>query len=162
MSCTNVWQDYAIPLLRTFINDAGTPYVYSDEKLEEVLAHSAFVVNQLGTFNTTYTVSIPCTSITPDPCTDSAFIYLMALKAAVLIICSEAKTLAGQSFRVTDGPSSVDVGGAFNATSQLCDKLTTQFEDALMQNNLGGAMAIGGEAIVSPYTQERLSNHTFY
>lgn len=80
-----MWQDTAIPILRTLLNDAACgEATYSESRLEELcIAAAHFNVQELP-FETTYTVSIPNASITPDPESDVTFINFMVLRAACI------------------------------------------------------------------------------
>jgi hypothetical protein len=157
------WQDYSIPIVRTLISDSVTSTSYSDSRLEETLVHCAFIINQIVDFEYDYTVNIAETSITPDPIanTDNDFIMLMSLKAASIILQSEVKTMAAQSYRITDGPSTIDVTGVYKATKELADQMTEDLKMALLQYQIGNSKA--GQAILGPYTQQIIANgYTFY
>lgn len=80
-----MWQDTAIPIVRTLLNDAscGTT-TYSETRLEELcIAAAHFNVQELP-FSIDYTVSIPNGSISPDPESDVEFINFMVLRAACI------------------------------------------------------------------------------
>lgn len=78
------WQDTAIPILRTLLNDACGTITYTETRLEELsIASAHFNVQELP-FSTDYTVSIPNASISPDPELDVEFINFMVLRAACI------------------------------------------------------------------------------
>jgi hypothetical protein len=79
------WQDTAVPILRTLLNDAGCgEKTYSESRLEELCIASAHFNVQELPFSTDYTISIPDATITPDPESDVEFINFMVLRAACI------------------------------------------------------------------------------
>lgn len=77
------WQDEAIPLLRTILNDAGCGgATFTESRLEDLLLASAHMIIQDIPFSTSYTVSISAGTISPDPASNVEFINFMVLKAA--------------------------------------------------------------------------------
>lgn len=157
------WQDEAIPILRTLIGDFdGTSYATS--RLETILVHAAYYINTRVDFEYDYVVNAAARTISPDPSdnTDKDFINLMTIKAAVLVLGSEVKTAAAQSYRISDGPSSIDTSASFKAKKEFYDKMSQDFEMAVLHYQAGNGKA--GQAILTPYTQEINGNtgYTFY
>lgn len=156
------WQDEATPLLRTLIGDFdGT--LYSASRLETILIHAAHFVNSRVNFDYSYVVTVATRTISPDPTTntDKDFINLMAIKAACLVLASEVKTAAAQSFRISDGPSSIDTSGAYKAKKEFYDKMCQDFDLAIFHYQAGNSKA--GQAVLTPYTQlVSDSGQTFY
>ena len=97
------WQDTAIPILRTLLNDAGCgESSYTETRLEELcIAAAHFNVQELP-FSTSYTVSIPNVTISPDPESDVEFINFMVLRGACIAdqgLFRERALLAGLEAR---------------------------------------------------------------
>lgn len=152
------WQDEMVPLLRAMINDNDSPTVYSDTRLEELIVASAQLVIIEMSFDSTYTITLSTTTISPDPTSprDNAFINLVSIKAAAIVYCSEAKVATKQSFSVTDGPSSVSTSGRMQGALQLCKMWNDNFRLAKVEYLAGNSVA--GQAILSPYTQNILGS----
>lgn len=152
------WQDESIYMLRVLINDIDSSnYTYSDASLTQVLLVSANYVNQSVDFINDYTVSIQNESISPDPTEDPkdpAFINLLVLKSACFILGGEMRTSANNSISVTDGPSTINMGGVFSsikdANKYFCDLYDKARIDHYMASNLG-------QVISTPFTNENLS-----
>lgn len=160
------WQNEMVRILRHLINDLDSSS-YTDDRLEEVLIVAAQLMIHKTNFDNTYTLDVDTLTLTPDPTElstkDDDFINLICMKGACIILTGEVKTLAAQGYRVTDGPSSIDIKGAFDATKQLRDQICQDLEMALVAFQAGNSKA--GQAILSPYTQTNLgtgSDYTFY
>ena len=150
------WQVELTVILRHLINDLGSTPSYTDSRLEEVLAVSAHLVLTDTTFDTEYSIDVDESTISPDPTTsspkDSNFITLVCLKAACLISYGEAKTYAISGMRITDGPSSIDMGSVAQSMmarqKDICDK----YQAARKQYLIGNAKGVA--AVIGPYTNE--------
>ena len=82
------WQNTSLLMLRTMLNDAGCgESKYSNDRLEDLLITSAYLLPIDVNFNTTYTVDVEAYTISPDPISQSDgtdFISFMVLKAACI------------------------------------------------------------------------------
>lgn len=82
------WQNTSLLMLRTMLNDAGCgESKYSNDRLEDLLITSAYLLPIDINFNTTYTIDVEAYTISPDPIsqTDGTdFISFMVLKAACI------------------------------------------------------------------------------
>lgn len=146
------WQSDCIEMVRVLINDMNEPYKFDDCRIERVLiVASAQLVKELD-FPNQYVVSISKQTITPDPTTtnprDDDFLILVSKKTAILITDGEHRTLAMSNMRVVDGPSSIDISGAVDATKKLLDYLLNDFE----KDKIMFAMGNHGYAITTPTT----------
>lgn len=155
------WYNEMSLLLRHLINDLDPDNEsYDDDRLEECLIASAqFLIPQID-FDNAYTINIDEHSITPDPTKagskDDDFIGLTVLKAATIILAGEAKALAGQSYMIKDGPSTIDVRGAYSATKDLLKQMQDDLASAIQQYKCGNAVV--GKAIVSSYTVQQVNS----
>lgn len=94
--------------------------------------------------NTEYTISVSGRSISPTP--DSLFANLVALKSACLLVRSEQTSYSKMDFRVSDGPSTVDLKGAADKLKQVGDSICEQYARALNRYLMG----VGGYGILTP------------
>lgn len=143
-------QGDAVIILRSLINDLGPTYTYDDGRLEQLLVVSAHFVNKEVELEYTYTIDVEAVSITPDPTVDQAFLNLICLKAACLVLGAETKTLAAQSFRIEDGSAVIDVKDAYTATKALYDKFCADYAKAKTDYTAGNLNAV--KAILTPTT----------
>jgi hypothetical protein len=158
------WDSISVPLLRGVLQDMDpSSFKYGEDELEEVLVYAAFFVNNEIDWDTSYVIGIKQFTITPDPSDNTStdgnlFISLMVLKAGIIIVCGEAKIAATQSIKVVDGPSSIDTGGIYKANRELCNQMRDDYEKLKNKIMLGsiGDLNTAGQAILTPYTQERI------
>lgn len=149
------WQDEVIESVRVLIGDMADTPTYSDDRIERVAVIGAQQMINDITFPVTYQVSIGNATITPDPTTaprDEAFIFLLSLKTACLIMSGETRTYAISSMKITDGPSSVDTGAAYTNVKGLAGTICDQYQQAKMLYVMG--TLVPGAAILTPTTQE--------
>jgi hypothetical protein len=152
------WQNEMVRIVRYLVNDL-TAATYSDSRLEETILVAAQLQYASIDFDNTYTIDVDTLTLTPDPTTspkDDWFINIICTKTASIILNSEAKTLAAQAYRIKDGPSSIEVKGAYDAVKEMADDLDEKLEKMIMDYKIGEG--IGGHAIFTPYTQERISD----
>lgn len=147
-----MWEHIIQQLVRPLINDLNEPYTYSEDRLTELVLYAAYLINQELTFDNTYTVSILDLSITPDPSSDEAFVKLTALKAALIVLFNELKTDASNSVRVVDGPSQIELGGAYKAKKELYDLLLRDYNLARTQHQMGNGKAILSAISIDNYS----------
>jgi hypothetical protein len=145
------WKNDVVKIIRALISDLDET-AYQDSRLEEVAITAAYQVYSNISFDYTYTISLSAETISPDPAdnSDDDFIVLTALKAACVILRSEAKTQAASAISMTDGPSSISLKGVYDALKSEADDLCAKFEEAKRQFIMSGG--VGGLAILSPYS----------
>jgi hypothetical protein len=89
ISALEPWAGATINMLRVVIDDNAYQgsYKYTDTRLRQVLVTAAMYVCQEITFDTTYTIDVIDSTISPDPYTndDKIFMNMIVLKAACLI-----------------------------------------------------------------------------
>ena len=149
------WQNEMVRIVRYIINDLdSTSYTYTDDRLEETLLVSAQLVLKEIDFENTFTVDVDSLVLSPDPTTlagkDDAFINLVSLKTACLILSSEVRTHSLNAVRISDGPSSIDMNGIVKGFVEIHKDLCGKYEQAKMDYKLGNSVA--GQAILSPYS----------
>jgi hypothetical protein len=132
-----------ITFIRHYVDDTDEcNYSYTDDRLEALVYVSASYVN--FDMNTEYTISVSGRSISPTP--DSLFANLVALKSACLLVRSEQTSYSKMDFRVSDGPSTVDLKGAADKLKQVGDSICEQYARALNRYLMG----VGGYGILTP------------
>ena len=151
------WQNEMVLLVRYLVDDVTKPQVYDDGRLEQTILASAQLIRIEGlSFEKTYTVDIDSCTLTPDPTTgtkDDAYINLVSVKTACLIINAEAKTRALDGVRIIDGPSQIDLRESTKAMELRANQMCKHYENIKIQYQLGNSK--GAQAIMGPYTTER-------
>lgn len=151
------WYNEMVRIVRFLVNDLDAS-TYDDTRLEETIVVAAQLVCSGVDFDKTYTIDIDTLVLTPDPTAppkDDWFINLVCIKAGCIILGSEVKTLAAQSYRVSDGPASIDISGAYKATKELYTELCQKYDIEVMRYRAGDSIA--GQVVTTPYTQERIN-----
>ena len=138
-------------MLRALINDLDSE-TYADNRLEQLIAIAAKLVNQ--DVEGSYTIDIMSPDITPDPVDvpDDIFSNLTVVKAACLIVHNNLRVkaaLAGLS--ASAGPANLSVGGAhFSAFKDIIDKgPCIMYKEMLRDYKLGSGVICHG--ILSPF-----------
>ena len=166
------WQGEMCTMVRYLINDVdSSSYSFSTTRIETSILVSA----QLSSFNVDfaneYTINVEGCSLSPDPTDtdtkDNAFIALVCLKAACMIIGGEIRSESGNAISIKDGPSSIDLRGVTGTLSVLYKDLCERYESVLLDYRAGNAVA--GHAILGPYSpgsdfvrnNDRRSGHIF-
>ena len=146
-----MWESECIERVRVLVNDLDTTQKYDDCRINRVLVVAASQLIQEIYFDVTYTVNISQATISPDPADDprdETFLNLLSLKTAVLISNGEWRRLGGFSMRISDGPSTIDIGGAVEAAKNLYNMLNEQYEKEKLMQKFGK----NGHAITTPTT----------
>lgn len=154
------WQGEMTTIVRTLISDVdSTNYTYSTDRLETSILVAAQIVLTEVDFENVYTVDVEQCYLRPDPTDpttglatvnkDDAFINLVSLKTACLIMGSEMKTQALNAVRVSDGPSSIDYTAVASNIKYLYEYACKSYEEYKF-NYAAGNNAVG-KAILSPY-----------
>ena len=113
------WQGQMSTIVRHLINDVdATSYKFSTERIETTILVAAQLTTMNVDFNNTYTLNVEQCQLSPDPTDtatlDAAFITLISLRAACIIIGSEIRSESGNAISIKDGPSSIDLRGVTN------------------------------------------------
>lgn len=132
-----------ITFIRHYVDDTDEcNQEYTDDRLEALVYVAASYVN--FDINGSYTISTSLKTITPSP--DNIFTNLTALKASCLLVRSMQTSYARMDFRVTDGPSTVDLKGSADKLRTSADSLCDQYARTLNKYLMGD----GGYGILTP------------
>ena len=134
-------------IVRGLIKDFGSPPLYSDERLKELICTGAAFVLMEVDFDIVYTVNLSSFTISPDP--DADFQALVSLKTACIIATGEFRDAARNSVSVKDGPATIDM----KERGKLMKDVAKWACDAYNKARLGFLVGDGslGRAIVGPY-----------
>jgi len=149
------WQGQISTMVRYLVNDLDPAnYKYSLKRIETTVLVSAQLITLDTDFGNTYSINIEQCSLSPDPTDtdtkDDAFITLVTLKSACLIIGSEVRTESGNAISIKDGPSAIDLRGVSSTLLTLYKDLNDKYSQALMNYRAGNSIA--GKAILGPYS----------
>jgi len=153
-----MWTNELVRIVRFLINDVDA-VSYTDDRLEETILVAAQMMLTSVDFNTTYTIDVDQTLLSPDPTEgtkDNDFISIVVTKAACIVLGSECKTAAVQAYRIKDATSSLDSTASYQSLHQLYKELSDELASMLMSYQAGNS--IGACAIMTPYTYQGLSN----
>jgi hypothetical protein len=149
------WQNEMVRIVRHLINDLDSSnYTFTDDRLEESALVSAQLLLKEVDFDNTYTIDTDALDMSPDPTTlatkDDAFINLVCLKSACIILGSEVRTNSLNAIVVKDGPSSIDMRGIAAGLHNIYKDMCAKYDHYVMQWQAGNSVA--GQAILSPYS----------
>jgi len=149
------WQGQISTMVRYLVNDVEpASYKYSPKRIETTILVSAQLVMLDTDFNNIYSINIEQCHLSPDPTDedtkDDAFMTLVTLKSACVIIGSEVRTESGNAISIKDGPSAIDLRGVSSTLLALYKDLNDKYSQALMNYRAGNSIA--GKAILGPYS----------
>ena len=149
------WQGRLSTIVRYLIDDIdSTSYKYSDNRIETTIIVSSQFVTLEVDLNNTYTINVEQCSLSPDPTDadtrDNAFINLVCLKAACIIVGSEVRSESSNAISIKDGPSAIDLRGVASTLVVLYKDLCQKYEKLLFDYRAGHSIA--GQAILGPYS----------
>jgi hypothetical protein len=152
------WQTEIVTIVRHMINDIDAA-VYNDERIQETIIVSTTLLLPRVDFSHDYSADVDLLSLSPDPTQvtpkDNDFIRLVSLQTASFILNCEVKTMALQAIKIVDGPSTVDVTGAYKALKELADKYQKDLDAAVMDYQAGNS--VGAGAVMTPYTVDSVA-----
>lgn len=162
------WQGQMSTIVRTLVNDIDeSNYAYSQERVEQSILASAQLMQMSVDFTNDYTINIETCVLTPDPTTadykDDAFVTLVCLKTACMILQGEIRTKADCSISIKSGPDSVDYRDVAKVLQALYKDVCSKYEQALLDYKAGTSNA--GQSVLSPYSpgsdyiQQRTIDH---
>jgi hypothetical protein len=148
------WQNEIAIIVRHIIDDTdSSKYRYSDSRLETTVLVASQLVSMDLDFKNIYNIDIYGGILDPDPTLsatrDNAFINLVSLKTACIIIGSEIKTEAGNAIAIKDGPSSIDLRGVTSTLSVLFNDICGKYQAMADDYKFTGET---GQAILGPYS----------
>jgi len=141
-------------ILRVLINDV-LGNLYSDSDLNRIIVVAAGLVKQEISVDIVYTLDYNSFLISPEPI-DEVFMNFTALKAAIILLRGELKNISTNSFKITDGPSTIDTTSRYSSSRGVLDDLLEQYAldkvSYSINNSIGGYRAI----ITTPTTQNEI------
>jgi len=141
-------------ILRVLINDV-LGNLYSDSDLNRIIVVAAGLVKREISVDTVYTLDYNSFLISPEPI-DEVFMNFTALKAAIILLRGELKDISTNSFKITDGPSTIDTTSRYSSSRGILDDLLEQYAldkvSYSINNSIGGYRAI----ITTPTTQNEI------
>lgn len=160
------WQTEMTTIVRYLIYDFSDTPTYTDQKIQTAIVVAAQMTLQDIGFSKVYNISVPNSSISPDPTTtddkDDAFINLVSLKTACLIDTWQLRAklpVAGISIR--SGPESVDTRGVLTAYQYLKENGACKaFEQAKWEYEAGNLCP--GRIILGPFIGENVDTNLQY
>lgn len=148
------WQGQMGTIVRYLIDDVDSDnYTYSPHRIETTILVAAQLTQMSVEFGKTYDVNVENCTLSPDPTTapeDHAFITLICLRAACIIIGSQIRSESGNAISIKDGPSAIDLRGVTATLATLYKDLCSKYEQAEMDYRAGSSIA--GQAILGPYS----------
>lgn len=149
------WQGQLSTMVRYLVNDIDPAnYKYNDNRIETTILVAARIVTLEVDLVNTYSINVETCYLSPDPTDDVtldvAFINLVSLKSATIIIGSEVRTEASNAISIKDGPSAIDLRGVAGTLTTLYKDLNDKYNKLLLDYRSGGSIA--GKAILGPYS----------
>lgn len=149
------WQGQLSTIVRYLINDVDSDnYKYSDKRIETTILVGAQIVTLEVDLKNSYSINVEQCYLSPDPTDndtlDNAFINLVSLKSAMIIIGGEVRVEASNAISIKDGPSAIDLRGVASTLSMLYKDLNDKYTKLLLDYRAGGSIA--GKAILGPYS----------
>lgn len=153
------WQGQMGTIVRHLINDVDeSNYKFSDQRIETSILVAAQLTVMNVDFVNTYDINVESCLLSPDPTDadskDNAFVTLVCLRTACIIIGSEIRSESGNAISIKDGPSSIDLSGVSQTLIVLYKDLCGKYDKLLLEyragnGNIGGSV---GQAILGPYS----------
>ena len=159
------WQGQMSTMVRHLVDDLdSTSYKYSPSRVETAILVSAQLSTTNVDFNNDYTINVESCTLSPDPTDsttrDNAFINLVSLRAACIIIGGEIRKESGNAISIKDGPSAIDLRGVSVTLTAIYKDLSEKYDHLLLEYRAGNSVA--GHIITGPYSpgSDNTSNHT--
>ena len=129
-----------LPMVRHLVDDTDeTDYEFSDERLSALIYVAAMYVNQ--DMRGSYSISLCSQTISPEP--DSQFINLVSLRAACMLLKGVHTGWARNDFRVSDGPTTVDMKNITDKVKQAADSACATYDRTKLDIQMGGTTLTG-------------------
>jgi len=144
------WTTDMVIVVRGLINDLVETYTYSDARLQELICIGAVLTIQEVDFDTSYTIDLDNSTITPDPSSDDDFVALVSLKTACMISQGEHRDAAKKAISVKDGPAYVDTKDRAKHLGDIAEDACQAYSKAKLNYQIGDGSL--GRAIVGPFT----------
>lgn len=147
------WQDHITIIVRTLINDLDSPYEFSDQRLQQVIAVAAKFVQFDVNLDYPYEIDVVNSSIIPDPTEkkDDIFLSLASLKAACIIDQGTFRTKAAmEGIKAALGSANLNISGTTQGFKEIINHGACALYDELTSHwDVKTASAIS--AVLSPF-----------
>lgn len=147
------WDSLMPILLRNVIGDTAAAPKYDDPTLENLLLSAAQFITLRVNLPQTYTIDVENGAITPDPTDvatrDNAFINLVTLKAACMLMTTEVRIYGQQAIAIRDGTSAIDLKRDLAELRALADGFCRDLQQSI--TDYYHSTAPPGEAVIGPY-----------
>lgn len=148
------WQGQMGTIVRYLIDDVDPDkYEYSDHRIETTILVAGQLSQISIDYENDYDINVENCTLSPDPTKsgseDEAFISLVCLKAACIIIGGAIKSGSANAISIKDGPSAIDLRGVTGTLNILYKDLCMKYEQAVLEYKAGNSVA--GQAILGPY-----------
>jgi hypothetical protein len=148
------WQGQMGTIVRYLIDDVDSDaYEFSANRIETTILVAAQLTQMNVTFGKTYDVNVENCTLDPDPTVateDYAFITLICLRSACIIVGSQLRSESANAISIKDGPSAIDLRGVTSVLAALHKSLCDKYDQAEMDYRAGSSIA--GQAILGPYS----------
>ena len=149
------WQGQMGLIVRHLIDDVDPDnYKFSDHRIETSILVAAQLCQMNIDFSNSYTINVESCTLSPDPTStasqDDAFITLICLRTACIIIGSEIRSESGNAISIKDGPSAIDLRGVTQTLAVLYKDLCDKYEHLSLEYRAGNSVA--GQSILGPYS----------
>lgn len=144
------WDDMMPTLLRNVIGDTD-PIApkYTDDQLNQTIVSAAQFVLFRVSLPTPYVLDVQNVTIVPDPVGDVAFVNMVTLKAACMLMKTELRVYGQQDLSIRDGTSAIDLKRDLRTLQSMSDGYCQEFEKAVTDYWHG--VGAPGAAIVGPF-----------
>jgi hypothetical protein len=149
-------------VVRYLIDDVDpNNYTYSDHRIETTILVAGQLTQGDVSFPNNYNINVENCTLSPDPTDttpeDRAFITLICLRSACIIVGSAIRSESGNAISIKDGPSAIDLRGVTGTLSVLYKDLCAKYETALLAYKTSALVGdtdgnIVGQGILGPYS----------
>lgn len=156
------WQGQMGTIVRYLIDDVDPDnYTYSDHRIETTILVAGQLTQGDVSFPNAYDINVENCTLSPDPTAadaeDKAFITLISLRSACIIVGSAIRSESGNAISIKDGPSAIDLRGVTGTLTVLYKDLCEKYEKALYDYKTSALVGdtdgnIIGQGILGPYS----------
>lgn len=158
------WDTTMPIMMRSIIGDTADPLKYSDDDFITVIMTAAQLITFRVTLNQSYEIDIENQTITPDPTDqspmDNAFINMVTLKAAHMLLSAELRVYGQQDIAIRDGTSAIDLKRDLRTLNEINKGYALELDKAIQNYYFGNNTP--GRAIIGPYKHLLVSIDRYY
>jgi len=149
------WQTEMVLVLRHIIDDVDPDnYMFSDNRLEETILASTYLLQIELEFLNAYQVDVDSGIINPDPTMtspkDDDFIALCCIQAGIVLYRSILKTYSLKGVSIRDGASAIDTTSIVGNLKTVYQDLVNKFDHMKLMYQTGKYGF--GKSILGPYS----------